>query len=146
MFKPLPLISNKTRSPIYQTYRSPKMHAAYLKQMEQTRQNAASTACALCDKGRTVVQEHGPIRVIKNDYPYAVFQGMPVREHLMVITARHVGGLSELTYEEAAVYWRICAEYSGRDYTLFTQAATKSQRSIPGHIHTHLILCGGSSE
>lgn len=138
MFRALPFVTSKLKTPVYQTYRSPEAYDTYNKYLQLA---GTGSTCALCEDTRIVVEEKGPIRVIKNDYPYAVFQGLPVEDHLMVVTRRHVSELSDLTYEEAAIYWRFCAEFSKRSYSLFTQAATKSQRSIPGHVHTHLIAC-----
>jgi hypothetical protein len=141
MFRSLPILNRTQKSPIFETYRSAEVYAAYSRQIKLSDSKGPEADCALCDEARVVVNEQGPVRVIQNDFPYAVYQGLPVKEHMMAVTARHVSDLADLTAEEAAVYWRVCAEYNKRSYTLFTQAATKSQRSIPGHIHTHMILC-----
>ena len=140
-----PPLELSTITPQYQcTYRSPQTQAAYDSQEEQRKATSLeNNLCALCDKDSTriSVEEMNSIRVIKNDFPYDTFIGLKVKEHLLVISRRHVRDLGQLTDDEQADYWRACAIYSDRGYTLLTQATSGSRRSIPDHVHTHLVLC-----
>ncbi len=134
--------SNKLKQ---RTYRSTAVQSAYDEFMKnQLSSSGGDFVCALCDKDgtRISVEELGPVRVIKNDYPYEVYTGLPVREHLLIITQRHISLLGQLSNVEAEKYWTACTEYSDKGYTIVTQAAHNSLRSIPDHIHSHLILCG----
>lgn len=134
------LFKKSTRTKERRSFRSAEVQAQYDSSM---RMHNAVSDCALCDgdRKRKAIEELQTIRVIENDFPYMVFEDLPVESHLLIITRRHVSDLGKLTGQEAEEYWDAISRYNSRGYSVLTRAATKSTRSIPDHVHSHLILC-----
>lgn len=126
------------------TYRSPQVQDEYNVFRKQfISEDGELIKCPLCNEigVREIVEDHEAVRVIKNDFPYEVFTGVPVLDHLLILPARHVRQISDLTVEESVMYWQICARYGDEGYTMLTQATRGGLRSVKDHVHTHLILC-----
>ena len=121
--------------------RLPEVQAAY----DEFKRSYAGT-CKLCDLVRSkddpqVIARHIHFIVIKNHYPYAVWDDLPVQRHLMIVPNRHIMKLNELTPEERTEYVRLLGEYEDAGYSMYSRAARNTARSI-GHQHTHFIDVG----
>lgn len=122
------------------TMRSVAIGRAYVKYRRSLM--SKSTSCPLCldVSKREVVQKYSKFSVIKNDFPYQLYESARVKSHLMVVPHRHVPDFAYLTKIEAAEYMVILQEYSALGYNSMTRAEANIRRSIPDHLHTHLIL------
>lgn len=80
--------------------------------------------------------------VTTNDYPYIQFDGMVVEEHLMLIPKRHEASMGGFTSAERREYLQLLALYHQKGYTSMTRSLTDTNRTVPEHIHTHLLRYG----
>lgn len=114
--------------------RSPEVQAAY----DDFIQGADDT-CGFCHVGQQLVRAYEAQLVIKNLFPYSIWDHGPVKDHLMIIPKRHLLSLSEQTEEEKIEYVNIISEYETKGYSIYARAPQNTARSV-AHIHTHLIL------
>lgn len=97
--------------------------------------------CPFCEQpgNDDVLEQTRYSFVIKNQYPYDLWEGMSVTEHLMVIPSRHVRSLGDLKVRELQDIIDLMARYEARGYNVYARAVGSSQRTVPLHQHTHLI-------
>lgn len=100
--------------------------------------------CGFCGEEGTpahlpVVAEHGGVLVVRNQFPYEVWESQPVLDHLMIVPSRHVLSLAELSEPEARDHQCAAREYEARGYSVYTRSQTNTGRTVT-HLHTHLIL------
>jgi ATP adenylyltransferase len=102
--------------------------------------------CVLCraatgdDEERLVVTRGACAFVLLNKYPYA-------SGHLMIAPLRHVGGLGDLTDEEALEIHRLGAQgtealaatYAPHGYNLGWNLGRVAGAGIADHIHLHVV-------
>lgn len=115
---------------------------AYKKQVaSQKQQFGGNPPCPLCGDiaNRDIVLSTPTMCIVKNDFPYYMFDGRTVNEHLMLIPKRHIKLLDEFNTEEEAEYWDLYLKYNNIGYSSMTRPTGNDRRSIPGHVHTHLI-------
>ena len=122
------------------TMRSDAIGRAYVKYRSSLM--SKNTPCPLClgVSKREVVLRYSKFSIIKNDFPYQLYESARVKSHLMVVPHRHVPDFAYLTKIEAAEYMVILQEYSALGYNSMTRAEANIRRSVPDHLHTHLIL------
>lgn len=97
--------------------------------------------CTFCvDSERTVIEDLGGAYVCKNDFPYSVFDGRKIKDHLMIVPKSHDSSFGGFSESELADYWTLLAKYHIDGYSSMTRSATDSFRSVPEHLHTHLFL------
>ena len=72
------------------TMRSVAIGRAYVKYRRSLM--SKNTSCPLCldVSKREVVQKYSKFSVIKNDFPYQLYESARVKSHLMVVPHRHV--------------------------------------------------------
>ena len=97
--------------------------------------------CPLCEdvESRYVEYSSDTMHIMANDYPYYMFDGRQVDNHLMLVPKRHVRDLGELDDRERAEYWQLYLKFSDSGYNTMTRPTGSNRRSVPGHVHTHLI-------
>lgn len=124
------------------TVRSAAVQAEYDVWQRTVRDQYGDDApCPLCrDHGQQkVIQDFSTMMVVENDFPYNVYDGLPIVKHYMLIPKRHIATFNEFTTEEQGDYWRGYCELSAQGFGTMTQAPTSQYRSVPSHIHTHLL-------
>ncbi len=94
--------------------------------------------CAYADTPEDVTAHYNSFFVVKNIFPYAVWDGCHVTEHLLLVPRRHVESLSELDTNEGTEYLRLVSELESQGYAIYSRPAGSAGKSIP-HQHTHLI-------
>lgn len=87
--------------------------------------------CVLC--ASPSVKEFKEWRIIENRFPY----DLVASTHHMILPKRHVDEFG-LTEAEKAEYEEIKENYLQSTYEFFIEPVRR-QRSIPGHMHLHLI-------
>lgn len=100
--------------------------------------------CVFCEvESDCVIEEYTHFRIIKNIYPYHMWDLKQVEEHLMIVPKHHTEGFDGFKEESFEEYLKITTSYSNSGYDLFTRT-TKSSRKTQPHFHTHLIRTSGS--
>ena len=124
------------------TSRSQDVQARYDARRAALRlQYGKDAPCPFCDDSRRdSSKDYGGIFVLANNYPYEVFDGRGVKEHLMIVPGRHVANFSDFTETEIATYWQVLSKYHAKGYSSMTRSAIDTARSVPAHLHTHLFL------
>lgn len=89
--------------------------------------------------GDDLISVDGTMIVLRNLFPYAYWDNVPVDDHLMVVPARHVLTFDEFTPQEEADHFAVVRRYETAGYSVYTRAQGNRGRSV-GHLHTHLIL------
>lgn len=102
------------------------------------RDHMKANSAGECDFCRTNQPHDGMMRIIANDFPYAVWESREVVDHLMLVPKRHVLTFSEFTLEEKIEYFTRIEEYEALGYSCYTRAQTNPTRSV-AHLHTHLL-------
>lgn len=126
--------------------RSLRREARYQKERHTTR-HVSCTFCHLSethakngDQNQIIVNgEH--MYVTRNIFPYALWDGSPVIDHLMIIPHRHVDALSSLHDTEHTEWLKYATEYEAKNYSIYARSSNNGAKSIV-HQHTHLIKVG----
>ena len=121
--------------------RTPAIDAAYnLYRKQRRNQYGNDEPCPLCETdNRVIIQEFDTVHVIENDYPYDIYDNLPVQRHLMLIPKRHLHSYSEFNDAERHDYWEALRQYSDDGFNSMTRSVGNRHRSVPGHLHTHLM-------
>ncbi len=129
------------------------LHASYVRSRTTTKQYAwhtkkrhytkeKATECDFCTllKHPTaqVVAVYEHCSVIKNNFPYDMWDHYGVNDHLMVVPKRHVVSLGDLTPEEQLDCLKAITKYEADGYSIYARAPSNKGKSIT-HQHTHLI-------
>lgn len=77
-------------------------------------------------------------KVVRNLYPYSLWDDHSVADHLMIVPKEHVGSLSGLGAETAQEFLNLVAVYEKEGYNVYARAPQSKMRTIL-HQHTHLI-------
>lgn len=124
------------------TFRSRKNELSY-KKLRKLRLNDDNVCpfCALKNGDGQVVHEYPQFFVAKNNFPYDLWEGLPVDDHLMIIPKRHISSLHQLTSQERKAYMDIVARYDSEGYSVYTRTESNVSKSVT-HLHTHLLKLG----
>ncbi|HET7629878.1 MAG TPA: hypothetical protein VFK03_00725 [Candidatus Saccharimonadales bacterium] len=118
-------------------------YESYIRRLKE--QHGGEAPCPFCgieadDPG--VVLEEGSMYVIKNRFPYTIYDGQEVTDHLLLIPKRHVLNLGALAIREKDDYFALYAKLEDEGYSAVTRAPGANSRSIQGHVHTHQFKYG----
>lgn len=113
-----------------------------LKYEKYKRVNRKLTGCRFCDSAshrkRDINIDKGQLRVVSNDFPYSVWQGKKLIDHLMIVPKRHVESLLKMNDSERDELLQCIAEYEAKGYTFYLRAPADPTRSV-AHLHGHLL-------
>ncbi len=101
--------------------------------------------CLFCQikKGhRQHILDTRSFRLIRNIFPYSVWDGQKVVDHLMITPKKHVTGLADLSSQEAAELHKLISRYEKRGYSIYARSPESKIKSV-AHQHTHLIKTKG---
>ncbi len=105
------------------------------------RKTADQTVCVFCEVKKTdkrFVEETPHFFVIKNDFPYSLWDHQGVESHLMITPKMHTSNLSNLTNQQKIEYFDLIEKYESKGYNIFARSPYSIVKTIP-HQHTHLI-------
>ncbi len=109
------------------------------------KQNDQYKDCVFCsqDPNRLskVLEDHKDYYVIENMFPYDVWDGCDIEEHLMIIPKQHTDSLARLSQKSRHVLIDAIAQYEDKGYSIYARSAGDITKSIV-HQHTHLIKLG----
>lgn len=97
--------------------------------------------CKFAADDRQVIQETPHLWIAVNLFPYNVWDGYDVKEHIMIVPKRHVESLGDFTDIEAKEFFKVMSVYENHGYSVYSRAPDSSAKSVP-HQHTHLIKLG----
>lgn len=69
---------------------------------------------------------------------YDVFEGLKVKDHLMIVPKRHVESIDDFTKDEKLEAMDIMGSYEKQGYGMYARGLGNAHRSVQ-HQHTHLI-------
>ena len=103
--------------------------------------NNKPVGCAFCAIGKgsqQLVRQYEYFSVIKNIFPYSLWDNQKVADHLMIVPKKHTDTISAFTQPEAAEYVKLLGEYETQHYNVWARAASSPIKTVV-HQHTHLI-------
>lgn len=96
--------------------------------------------CPFCTPGGVeVIEDLKYCQVVKNSYPYDLWEFREVTDHLMVVPKRHASSLSMLDAKEQAEIMDVIGRYEVDEYNVYIRSHKSVYKSVPEHQHTHLI-------
>ncbi|HVS58744.1 MAG TPA: hypothetical protein VHD60_03320 [Candidatus Saccharimonadales bacterium] len=98
--------------------------------------------CQLAEGGEPIVMETNAFLVVRNLFPYSIWDGQRVADHLLVVPRLHTDTLSALAPAQAQEFVAIISEYEKQGYNVYARAPGSHMKSIT-HQHTHLIKTAG---
>lgn len=111
-----------------------KVYRKYLK-------NKDSRHCPFCeldDSSDQCIKTTKSFKVLKNIFPYSIWDSQRVEDHLMVVPKKHTDSLKDFNAEEAKEFLELLSLYEERGYNIYARAPESTVKSI-FHQHTHLI-------
>lgn len=98
--------------------------------------------CAIRDHDSQWVAETKYFKVIKNIFPYSLWDSQNVVDHLMVTPKNHTDSLSAMKPAQKVEYVDLIEKYELKGYNIYARAPASIIKSIK-HQHTHLIKTSG---
>lgn len=116
------------------------------KQYRQHRKKHVQKVCPFCDiNPDEIVRTTKYFYVLRNIFPYSLWDGQEVSDHLMVVPKRHTDKLGGTTPEEAVAFLKIIDSYEAKGYNLYARSPSSSIKSVV-HQHTHLMKPKGKQK
>jgi len=107
------------------------------------RRNTDAAICEFCTPlSDQVVKTTKHFRVLRNKFPYSLWDGLAVVDHLMVVPKGHTDTIANFSDIAALEYFRTLATYEEMGYNVYARAPASKKKSII-HQHTHLIKTEG---
>lgn len=110
----------------------------YQRNIKKEKSNTDCAFCAFQNSTEQVVSTHDNFWIVKNKYPYDLWDQCGVLDHLMVVPKRHTDTLAHLNTEEQLEYIMLVASYETQGYSVYSRAPGNAIKSV-FHLHTHLI-------
>lgn len=101
----------------------------------------ANSLCPFCEisiDNEHYINETDNFWIVRNIFPYQVWEGQPVLSHLMIVPKAHLLSLKYLSESESKEFVLLVADYEHSGYNVYARTAGSKTRSIE-HQHTHLI-------
>ena len=122
-------------------FRKPKQSSRNYKKYRE--ENAAKKrGCVFCkinEEKSSIIDEFKWFRIIKNIFPYDVWDGYEVSDHLMIVPKQHTETIGDFSKEELQEYVNILAKYEKMGYSIYARAPQNKRKTV-SHEHTHLIM------
>lgn len=77
-------------------------------------------------------------QIVTNAFPYAVWDGGRVIEHILIAPRRHVESISNFSIEERQEYLDLVCHYESLGYSFYGRGRGSAFKSI-AHQHTHFM-------
>lgn len=128
-------------------YRNRSHHYEYERHLAQRRkQNKHPISnCIFCDPSEIdgqIIKDTKFFKIIRNKYPYNVWDQQRVADHLMLVPHTHTDTIASLTEDARLEFVKQISQYEENGYHVYARATKSATKSIP-HQHTHLIKCVG---
>jgi len=107
------------------------------------RKQTNSEECEFCKSlPEQEVRTTRQFKIIKNKFPYTIWDGQTVVDHLMIVPKAHTDTVAHFTDEMIADYFKLLREYETQGYNVYARAPSSKVKSI-AHQHTHLLKTEG---
>lgn len=117
---------------------SEKRYQKYLRTLD-------SSVCQFCTlPSAQIIKEFTHFQLVKNIFPYDLWDSCEVLEHLLIIPKQHHTSKSEFSQEERAEFMEIISDYEGQGYNLYSRGHYSTMKSVL-HQHSHLIKIDGNT-
>ena len=103
-------------------------------------------ACQFCDiqqGDRQLIAETADFKIIRNIFPYSIWDSQRVADHLMILPKQHTDTLRDLSPKQAQEYVRLISDYESKGYNVYARAPASRIKTVV-HQHTHLIKPSGA--
>ncbi len=118
-------------------FRSRKDEGAYSSWREANK----SSECLFCEvkPGHDQhIKSFNHFNLVRNIFPYSLWDSMGVEEHILLSPFRHVDSISDFYQSEGEEFLRVISDYESRGYSVYFRAKGSNAKSIT-HQHAHLI-------
>ena len=120
--------------------RSRKSHHSY----ETYLKTHPKLECVFCHpKPEVIIEQTEHMLVLRNIFPYELWDFGIVTDHLMAIPKRHIIWLDELSDAEMLDYMKLVAKYEKKGYNLYARSDLNKVAKSVAHEHMHLIKTKG---
>ena len=112
----------------------------------KSKKNSGNRDCDFCKihgKSPQLIRQTTYFKIIRNIFPYSIWDGRKVTDHLLLIPNEHTESLSTLTPEAMQQYTLLIAEYELIGYNIYARTPDSTMKSV-AHQHTHLIMATGN--
>jgi diadenosine tetraphosphate (Ap4A) HIT family hydrolase len=110
------------------------------------RKKTDTSVCEFCKSlPDQIIMTTGQFKVIRNKFPYTIWDGQTVIDHLMIVPKTHTDTVADFSDDMIKDYFRIVKEYETQGYNTYARAPVSKIKSI-GHQHTHLLKTQGRSK
>lgn len=115
---------------------------------DNQRKNPANKGCPFCGitkQDQQYVEETKYLKVIRNRYPYSLWDGQGVLDHLMIVPMDHTDKLGKLHPDAAVEYVGLVDKYESLGYNFYARAPSSTVKTVM-HQHTHMIRLDGKEK
>lgn len=114
------------------------MQRAYLRHRATYTHDGYCEFCNLTNDSTQVLKRYEYFWFVANIFPYDMWDGYRVLEHMMFVPIRHVDSLSDFSKAEQLEYVRLLVTLEKLGYSVYARSAGSKSKSI-AHQHTHLM-------
>ena len=119
--------------------RSRKEEFKYRNYRKQTLTDVCEFCSPLSDQ---LVKTTSKFKIIRNKFPYSVWDGQTVVDHLMIVPKKHTDTVADFTDQMVVDFHRVLQDYEQQGYNTYLRAPSSKIKSIH-HQHTHLLKTQG---
>lgn len=119
-------------------FRTRKNQAAYDKYRANLPVDIPCIFCSLDESDSQFISQSQHFKVVQNRFPYDIWDGHKVAEHIMIVPKQHTDTLKDLSFLESKEYVEMISNYEFEGYNIYARTPGSNAKSII-HQHTHLI-------
>lgn len=97
--------------------------------------------CVIEPGNDQLIKKSTHFKVIKNIFPYSIWDGADVVHHIMITPIKHTDNLATLSDTAKLEFVKLLADYESQGYSFYGRTPSSQIKSIY-HQHTHLIKIG----
>lgn len=118
-----------------------KKYSNYLQSLEPE----ACAFCSIHESDERLVAATKYFKVIKNIFPYSLWDDQQVLDHLLVLPEQHTDSLADMSAEQKVDFVDLIERYEKAGYNIYARAPASQTKTVY-HQHTHLIKTQGRTK
>lgn len=116
------------------------------KQYSAHRRQVDPSVCEFCTPlPDQLVKTTDNFKIIRNKFPYSIWDGQTVTNHLMIVPLRHTDTVADFPDTLIKEYFQLLQAYEAEGYNTYSRAPQSKIKSVT-HQHTHLIKTQGQAK
>lgn len=123
------------------TTRSRKEHKLYKRYLKTTDKSVCNF-CAIQTGSDQLIEQTEYFKVLQNIFPYSIWDGLSVVDHLMITPIQHTDNLGGMQPDQKTEFVDLVARYEAHGYNIYARTPASKIKSV-AHQHTHLIKTEG---